>query len=84
MGTVLMKENQTSVNISVPIFNDDIPETNEVFFVELVSVELVSSGVQGNENIIWLKKNCLVDYETIQNDDLLFRNSFYFKVKHFF
>ena len=57
--TVLMMENQTSANISVPIFDDDVPETNEVLFVELRSVELVSTDFKGKSLLKILKNSVL-------------------------
>jgi len=45
--SVLFDDNVTTVNITIPIINDEIPEADETFFIQLISTELVSSGVQG-------------------------------------
>ncbi|CAK8694047.1 unnamed protein product [Clavelina lepadiformis] len=45
-SSVLIGENVTSINFTIPVLDDVIPERDEVFFVQLTSVELVSSGVE--------------------------------------
>ena len=45
--SVLFRDNVTHINITISIFNDEIPEADEIFFIQLQSAELESSGVQG-------------------------------------
>jgi len=49
--SVLMAENVTIVDIVIPVYNDVLPETDEVFLVKLIATELVSSGVKGNKQV---------------------------------
>lgn len=45
--SILIHENVTTSYITIPLIDDVTPEIEEVFFVQLVSAELVSSGVAG-------------------------------------
>lgn len=39
-----MRENVTTMDFAIPILDDDVPEADEAFFIQLTSVELLPSG----------------------------------------
>ncbi|XP_039258016.2 adhesion G-protein coupled receptor V1-like isoform X1 [Styela clava] len=47
-SSFLIHENVTTETFTIPILDDDIPETDEDFYVQLTFVELVPSGVVEN------------------------------------
>ena len=47
MNSVLIAENATSVNVTISIHNDNIPEADEVFFIQLLSADLETNSPQG-------------------------------------